>query len=79
MRRRSSTLATWIGMIVEDPAVAGAFERGYIPGDPDAHDTPAFTAMLDTALYRATGLAAFDARLSGPAAKKRSGLFRRRS
>lgn len=78
MARRSSHIATWIAMVAEDTAVAEAFERGYIPGDPDARETPAFTAMLDAALRRVTGLAVFDSHLASPATQKRPGLFRRR-
>jgi Mrp family chromosome partitioning ATPase len=81
MRRRCELLATWVGMVANDPKVASAFEQGYVPGDPDAPETPAYTALLDAVLHRATGLVAFDAHLEvGEKPRRRSGgLFRRRS
>ncbi len=77
MRRRSEQLATWVGLVPTDPQVASAFERGFIPGDPDAPATPAYTAMLDAILARVTGLAAFDAHLADHSPAKRGGIFRR--
>jgi Mrp family chromosome partitioning ATPase len=80
MRRRSELLATWVGMVTSDPKVASAFEQGYVPGDPDAPETPEYTAMLDAILHRVTGLVAFDAHLEDRSKPRRrsGGLFRRR-
>ena len=80
MRRRCEPLATWVGMVQVDPKVASAFEQGFIPGDPDAPETPAYSAMLDAILHRATGLAVFDTHLEQPTKHRRrsGGLFRRR-
>lgn len=79
MRRRSEQLATWVGLVQADPKVASAFEQGFVPGDPDAPETPAYTALLDAVLRRATGVQAFDAHLEPAESQRRSGgLFRRK-
>ncbi|MHB1599872.1 MAG: hypothetical protein ACYCXY_13520, partial [Acidimicrobiales bacterium] len=76
MRKSSETLATWVGLVVNDPAVGAAFEQGFVPGSAGAPPTPAYSAMLDAVLRRVTGLAVFDT--PAEPQQRRGGLFHRR-
>lgn len=77
MRTSSALLATWAGLVLNDPAVGAAFEQGHVPGAAGAPPTPAYTAMLDVVLRRVTGLAVFVSE-EAAAPRRRGGLFRRR-
>jgi Mrp family chromosome partitioning ATPase len=78
MRRRCEPLAAWVGMVRVDPRIVSVFEQGSIPGDPDAPEIPAWCALLDAVLHRATGLEIFGVRAENAAKPRRSGFWRRR-
>ena len=78
MRRRCEPLAAWVGMVRMDPRIVSVFEQGSIPGDPDAPEIPAWCAMLDAVLHRATGLEVFNVRSENVAKPRRSDFWRKR-
>jgi MinD-like ATPase involved in chromosome partitioning or flagellar assembly len=52
-------LATWMGVVAEDPAIKRVMNRGEIPGSDGVEATVEYTDAIDRILFRVTGLAAF--------------------
>jgi hypothetical protein len=52
-------LATWMGAVIEDPAIKRVMNRGEIPGSDGVEATVEYTDAIDRILFRVTGLTAF--------------------
>jgi len=65
-------LAHYVGAVAHDQAIADGMNIGGIE-----HNLPSIAPMLDTVLFRVTGLEAFDPARNAPRKKERRGLFSR--
>jgi len=65
-------LAHYVGAVAHDQAIADGMNVGGIE-----HNLPSIAPMLDTVLFRVTGLEAFDPARHDPRKKERRGLFSR--
>jgi MinD-like ATPase involved in chromosome partitioning or flagellar assembly len=52
-------LATWMGAVIEDPAIKRVMNRGEIPGSDGVEATVEYTDAIDRILFRVSGLTAF--------------------